>query len=176
MTYSKEMTRVFLALTVTGVLALLCANIAEHYFDIAPCQLCLYQRNVYEGMIVCSLVFYLLARRGVIQKFYWGFALQAGFFSSNLGLSIYQVLIEQKIVSLPHICNVATHKAQDFDAFKQSLMMRKIVPCDEITWEFYGLSFASLHVFFSLVMTCVCCLFLIRYYRLEKDLPHVHSA
>ena len=74
------------------------------------------------------------------------------------GLAFYQVLVEKKIVELPHVCKAPHLDYNDFSQFKKALMGHKHVSCDEVTWSLFGISMAGYSAMISLLAGLACLL------------------
>lgn len=143
-----------------GVLALICAGvliaayIMENYFDIHPCQMCLYERDVFLTAGGLSLLSFFI----VPMRFKPYAILFIGFiFLFGAGLASYHVAIQQQWVELPSFC-----AANDFSAFesieslKEQLLKTPFVRCDQVTWSLFGLSLAAYNALISLILALFC--------------------
>lgn len=146
--------------TLLGILALICAGvlgtayIMEHYFAVRPCQMCLYERNVFMGAGALSFLCFLI----LPQRFQNYALLVLGFiFAGGAILAGYHVAIQQHWVSLPSFCS-----SNDFSAFesveslKEQLLKTPLVRCDQVTWSLFGLSLAAYNALLSFILACVC--------------------
>ena len=94
----------FYILMLISVSALGTAFIAEYYFDLAPCEMCLKQREPYYVIIVGFIIFLSLKLQYSIW-FYIGVQIITIY---GLFYSIWHVGIENKLVSGPAGCSSVT--------------------------------------------------------------------
>ena len=52
-----------LIILIIAIVAIATALIAEHIFNILPCQMCIYQRYSYYSLIILSIIFLLLKKQ-----------------------------------------------------------------------------------------------------------------
>ncbi|MBS0271923.1 MAG: disulfide bond formation protein B [Proteobacteria bacterium] len=150
----------FSSRTLLGVLTLICvgvlgaAYVMEHYFAVRPCQMCLYERNVFMGAGIFSLLSLLV----LPQRFQHYALLILGFiFAGGALLAGYHVAIQQHWVSLPSFCSSNDFSAfESVEALKEQLLKTPLVRCDQVTWSLFGLSLAAYNAILSLVLVCVC--------------------
>lgn len=135
----KTLFRVLLAISLFAIAA---GFVAEYGFALKPCVLCWYQRYAYMaaggfsciGLLVpSSLERYALIGVGVS-------------FATNAFFAIYQVLVEQKLITLPTLCKGVEIDTlnQSFEDFQKQLKAAQdYVPCDQIPWDLFGVSMAG---------------------------------
>lgn len=138
------------------LLSLAAAFIGEHFYNLKPCILCLYQRYAYGATVFIALIGALLphARQQTSALF-----IAALGFAANCALAIYQVLVEKKILALPAICQGVPMDTQgkSFAQFKEILATTgNHVPCDQVPWELFGISMAGYNALFTLLCTLLC--------------------
>jgi disulfide bond formation protein DsbB len=136
-----------------GVLLLAClsalvgALVLEHFFALAPCSLCLYQRYVFFGLgALCALGLFFF-KDSFVQK--WGLTILLIGFLGLSGLAFYQLLVEQKIVEAPKVCRFQ-NKAKTIEDFLAQAKKRVVVPCDQPQGYFLGLTMTTYSLLFSL--------------------------
>lgn len=122
---------------------------AEHLFGIKPCVLCYYQRYLHFAAVSIAILA-LLSQRYTI-----GIFAVAGTYLSTAGLAFYQVLVEQKIVPLPKVCQVPTLNYGNFEQLKQQMMHTNHITCDQIPWSLFGISLAGYSALFTLTAGAV---------------------
>lgn len=155
--------RIFEAITskvLFSILTLIClsvlttAYVMEHYFAVYPCQMCLYERDVFivaGAYAFLSFVFipihfhrYALLGLGII-------------FMGGALLATYHVAIQQHWVSLPAFC--ATSDLSSFESvedLKAQLLKTPFVRCDQVTWSLFGLSLAFYNALLSFILSLFC--------------------
>lgn len=141
-----------LVLISAGILGM--AYILEHFYGFQPCQMCLYEQNVFMaagGIALLSFLF--LPER---WKYYVIFLLGFVFLGGAL-LAGYHVAIQQHWVSLPAFCSAADFSSFDsVEALKEQMLKTPLVRCDQITWSFLGLSLAAYNTLLSLLLALLC--------------------
>lgn len=129
------------------VSALISALILEHFFALAPCSLCLYQRYGFLGVgALCAFGFFFF-ENSFVQK--WGLTILLIGFFSIAGLAFYQLLVEQKIVEAPRVCRFQ-NKAKTVEEFLAQAKKLVVVPCDQPQGYFLGLTMTTYSLLFSL--------------------------
>jgi disulfide bond formation protein DsbB len=133
------------------------AHFSERVLGLAPCNLCLKQREVYWGAVVIALVATLWAvvsqaRRGtpriaaflLFAVFTTG-AITAGFHAGG----------EMKWWALPALCAGGGDMA-DLEAMTSLALgigePQRVVMCDAVTWRFLGLSMAGWNTLASVAL------------------------
>ncbi len=136
-----------------GSLALLAgAHAFENFGGLAPCPLCLRQREAHWAAAGVSLIFIAITwrpeppawRQGVMA------ALVAAYLGST-GIAFYHVGVEQKWWDAPASCAANSAETMTVTDMLERLQRRAATPsCDSIPWSFLGLSMAAYNVLFSL--------------------------
>lgn len=133
---------------------LVAAYIMENYFGIHPCQMCLYERDVFLTAGGFSLLSFFI----IPPRFKPYTILFIGFiFLFGMSLAGYHVAIQQNWVELPSFC-----ASNDFSAFesveslKEQLLKTPFVRCDQVTWSLFGLSLAAYNVLIFLILALFC--------------------
>lgn len=116
--------------------------IAEKFWGLIPCSMCLYQRYIHFGLGVLGLMLYRISHP--ITLLMIGFA-----FWGSAGVAGYHVGIEHHIFALPKHC-VQNIKATSMEDLRQQLTSRPTVRCDVPAWTFLGLSMAGYNLLMSL--------------------------
>lgn len=153
----RLLTRWWTAFALVASLALLAAAHAfERFQDLAPCNLCLKQREVYWGAVAIALtatLWHLISRgsRGTprIAAF-----LLAVVFTTGAVTAVFHMGGEMKWWALPATCSGGG------DINLESLAalalgsgpIERVVMCDAVTWRFLGLSMAGWNVLISVAL------------------------
>lgn len=133
-----------------GTGALLGGRSLQHFVQVKPCALCLYQQITLGAIGFFSLIS-LLMRQNKYQKITAG--LTVAFVFLNFGIAAYHVGVEQHLIPTLAYCRVGGNpSATGIDALRQSLLETEVVPCDKIKWTFLGLSMASYNMLLSSVV------------------------
>lgn len=146
MTSVKPFLILVLSLT---IFCLMTAYAFEHFMDIKPCILCLYQRYIFMIIGSISLICLFLADRPV--ALYAPYTLTAIFFAM-MCLAGYQVAIENHWIATPSLCASNLAPANSIEELKDSLMATDHVPCDKVQWSIFGISMAGFNVMYSAAM------------------------
>ena len=125
------------AIFILCVGALGIAYTAQYGFNLAPCELCLWQRGPYA--IAGLLAMAALQMRGspntAIPVFLCGIA-----FLAEAGLAFHHVGVEQHWWTAFTACTGDIGTGLTMEDLKAQLMAAKPKACDEITWTIFGLS------------------------------------
>lgn len=157
---NKSSEKILLGFTLICVGVLVAAYIMEHFFGVLPCQMCLYERNVFMAAGAFSfLSFFLLPVRFhplaliILGFIFMGGALLAG----------YHVAIQQHWVSLPTFCASNDFSALDsVEALREQMLKTPFVRCDKVTWSLFGLSLAAYNALLSFVLALTCWIWVTR--------------
>jgi disulfide bond formation protein DsbB len=119
------------------------AFVLEYGFDALPCQMCWWQRYLHWALGGVALVGVLWARAA--RWALGGVALTA---LGGLGVGVYQLLVQAKIVPAPAGCgSPGLELATDINAFMASLNAPVMAPpCDVVGFTIFGLSLAAWNV------------------------------
>jgi disulfide bond formation protein DsbB len=132
----KKVPLIQVLLFLIALAALATAFIAEYYFNLVPCSLCVYERYVYGVIAIISVFSFLLQFR----KFW--LLMQSLILIAGIVLSSYHFGVEQRWFAMPSTCRVQTKKIpQTLKELKQQ--MKQKTPharCDEVTWKIFGIS------------------------------------
>jgi disulfide bond formation protein DsbB len=151
---NKSSEKILLVFTLICVGVLIAAYIMEHYFGVLPCQMCLYERNVFMVAGAFSFLSFFLAP----ARYHKTILVILGLiFLGGALLAAYHVAIQQHWVALPSFC-----ASNDFSAFdsveslKEQMLQTPFVRCDKVTWKLFGLSLAAYNMLLSLVLAVAC--------------------
>ena len=150
----RLLTRWWTAFALAASLALLgAAHAFERFGDLAPCNLCLKQREVYWGAVAIALVATLwhLVSRGSRGTPRIAAFLLAVVFATGTITAVFHMGGEMKWWDLPATCSGGG------DINLESLAalalgtgpVEKVVMCDAVTWRFLGLSMAGWNALIS---------------------------
>ena len=158
MSLYRLLTRWWTAFALAISLAMLgFAHFSERVLGLAPCNLCLKQREVYWGAVAIALIATLWAiisqaRRGtprlaaflLFAVFTTG-AITAGFHAGG----------EMKWWALPALC-AGGGAGADLESLTSLALgvgePQRVVMCDAVTWRFLGLSMAGWNALFSVAL------------------------
>ncbi len=132
----------------TSLAVLIGAYSFEYIGGFFPCKLCYWQRYPHFFNVLLVLFYFLVQVRILI------FIGAASMFTSMI-LAFYHVGVEQKYWLGPNSCTNFSIDGLTTDQLLDQIMSAPIVRCDEIVWEFIGISMAGWNVLISF------CLFII---------------
>ena len=124
-----------------SAIALFSALIAEFFFSLSPCELCLKQRHPYYAIIVLFLLFYFFK----IKKQIWLIIFNQIFILYGLFYSLWHLGIERNYIKGPSSCSGELLLANSLSDLKEQIMSQPIVSCNEIIWTIAGLSAATIN-------------------------------
>jgi disulfide bond formation protein DsbB len=137
---------------VTSAAMLAIAHAFQTFGHLAPCTLCLYQRQVYWlALPIAALAF--IASQGVIPRVFtpWIGGLLTLIFLTGAGIAIYHAGAEWKFWPGPTTCSGGGAKVSAA-GLADLLSGGKVAPprCDKAPWVFLGLSMAGWNALISL--------------------------
>ena len=154
-----------LLLFIISLISISSALIAEYFFNLQPCELCLKQRHPYYLILVClvfifiiknlnKVVFYLLIQLGAVYGLFY---------------SIWHVGVENKILKGPSGCSVMLKNSESASDLKAQILSKQVISCDEIIWSFFGISAASINTLVLLVIFILNAIYLFKNYGIKKE-------
>ena len=123
------------------VVAISSALIAEYFFHILPCQMCLNQRYPYYFIISIFVVYYFIKKTSNI----WLYVLTELAVLYGLFYSLWHVGIEQNLLTGPSGCSGKLEKVNSVNDLKEQILNQAIVNCNEISWVMLGISATTLN-------------------------------
>jgi disulfide bond formation protein DsbB len=141
---SLQQTGLAIALSAAGAIG--GALVFQHGFGLAPCKLCLLQRNPYYLAIPLGLAASLAPAR-------WSriaLGLLVLVFVVSAGLGMYHAGVEWGFWLGPNDCGGDAAPTGSMNDFLQQLEQTRVVSCTEAAWRFLGLSLAGWNVLISL--------------------------
>ena len=143
------MTRTQLILLAAGgSAALLIGAWTFQYFGYPPCKLCFWQR--YPHMAAVLIGGAALAIRGPV--FPLAGALAAG--ASGV-VGIYHTGVEKKWWEGPTTCTSGSTEGLTPEELMERILEAPLIRCDEVAWEFVGLSMASWNAIISFGLVAI---------------------
>lgn len=114
----------------------------------APCKMCIWQRYPHAVAIALGALALFVPLPALI-------ALGALAALTTAGVGGYHVGVEQGWWEGPTSCSAGAIGGVDPDALFDQIMTAPLIRCDEIAWQFAGLSMAGWNMVFSLVLAGV---------------------
>ena len=154
-----------LLLFIISLISISSALIAEYFFNLQPCELCLKQRHPYY-LILVSLVFIFIIKNLNKVVFYLLIQLASVY---GLFYSIWHVGVENKILNGPAGCSAMLTNSENTTDLKAQILSKQVISCDEVIWSFFGISAASINTLVLLVIFILNAIYLFRYYGIKKE-------
>lgn len=150
----KSSEKILLGFTLLCIGILVMAYTMEHVFGVRPCQMCLYERNVFMAVGAFSFFSFFLipARFHSLALIILGFVFMGGFL-----LAGYHVAVQQHWVALPAFC--ASNDFGDLtsvESLREQMLKTPLVRCDQVTWSLFGLSLAAYNAILSFILAITC--------------------
>ena len=138
------MTRAQLALFAgLGSLALLLGAFAfQHLGGLAPCKMCIWQRYPHVIAVAVGAIAFFL-------PLVWIVAFGALAALTTAGVGLYHVGVEQRWWEGPSTCSSGGIGGISAEDLMAQIMSAPLVRCDEIAWQFAGLSMAGWNALLS---------------------------
>ena len=153
-------------LFILSILAIGSALLAEHFFNLAPCKMCLKQRHTYYAIIPLIIIFYVLNKKNNI----WLHILNEIAILYGLFYAVWHVGIEQNILPGPTSCSGILLKTNSLQNLKEQISNQAIVNCSDISWSILGLSAASINSLLLLfILTFNTILIVSNFYDTKKN-------
>ena len=149
-----------------SMIAITSALVAEFFFDLVPCKMCLKQRHPYYIIIFLVILSYIFRQ----TKNIWLFIFSQIALIYGLFYAVWHVGIEQKILPGPVSCSETLSQTNSIQNLKQQITNQAIVNCSEITWAVFGLSAATLNALLLLFFLIFNTIFIVKYfYETQKN-------
>jgi disulfide bond formation protein DsbB len=129
------------------------ALLSQYVGGLQPCELCLYQRWPYYGVIIITLVAVAVGRSGLTGAI---LALAALAFLIGAGLAFYHVGVEQHWFAGPTACTGGGAAGDSLEDFRRRLLAQQPVACDQPQWTLFGVSLAGWNLLASLGLVALC--------------------
>jgi len=134
----------YILLAASGSAALLLGAFAfQHLGGLAPCKLCIWQRYPHAVAVALGAVALLIPLPVLLA-----FGALAALASASVGL--YHVGVEQSWWEGPSSCTAGAVGGVDTSDLFDQIMAAPLIRCDDIAWQFAGLSMAGWNMVISL--------------------------
>lgn len=160
MSTTSVLTRVWPALALLAAAAMLAAAHAfQNFGGLAPCPLCLRQREVYWAVIAAAGAGLVLLRFKPLPLGLPALcAVLGALFLGGAGVAGYHVGVEQGWIPVPASC-AGGNAADIFKSGKSLAEMldgaKTVTACNEVPWSLFGLSMAAYNMAISLALAGV---------------------
>ena len=156
----------FYIVALFSVFALASAFIAEFYFDLAPCKMCLKQREPYYIIIVGFTLIAILKWQDRIW-FYLGVQLISIY---GLFYSIWHVGIENKFLSGPEGCSDELNITNNASDLKEQILSKPVINCEDVAWSIFGLSAATINSLLLFLIFMLNAIYIFNNYGAKKEI------
>lgn len=144
-----------LAAACASAAMLVAAHAFETFGHLAPCHLCLLQRDVYWTALSIGVVGFVLGYMRIAWARRGADALLALVFLVGTGLAAYHAGVEWKWWPGPASCTgTGRVNAADLAAFMNG-MKASMPQCDQAAWRMFGVSMAGYNAAVSLVLVAL---------------------
>lgn len=132
--------------------ALAVAHASERFGGLAPCHLCLEQREVYWWAMALAGAGMAVLRLWPRPLLYRGVTVLLGIvFVGAAGLAAYHVGVELKWFTVPASCTAGAASLDFGGDLMEALSKPLAAPrCDEVPWTLFGVSMAGYNVLYAL--------------------------
>ena len=152
----------FILLTIS-IFSISFALIAEYYFNLQPCELCLKQRHPYYFFIFLSIIVLFLFK----LKFYVSLLIQLGAIY-GMFYSIWHVGVENKLLKGPAGCASNLQISENTNDLKEQIFNQQVISCDEVIWSIFGFSAATINTVVMLFIFVFNAIYLYLYVTKQK--------
>ena len=154
----------FYLVTLFSVIALASALIAEYYFDLQPCAMCLKQREPYYIIIAGFILVMILKWQDKIW-FYVGVQIVSIY---GLFYSLWHVGIENKILAGPSSCSGGLNISTNTLSLKEQIISKAVINCEEVAWSIFGLSAATMNSLLLFLIFIINAIYIFNIYDSKK--------
>ena len=154
----------FNLVTLFSVVALASALIAEYYFDLQPCAMCLKQREPYYIIIAGFILVMILKWQDKIW-FYVGVQIVSIY---GLFYSLWHVGIENKILAGPSSCSGGLNISTNTSSLKEQIISKAVINCEEVAWSIFGLSAATMNSLLLFLIFIINAIYIFNIYDSKK--------
>jgi len=128
----------------------------QYVIGLAPCPLCLEQRDAFYVSVPLAALLWLGSEYGASRKvIVAGFVVIALAMLWNSGLAVYHAGVEWKFWAGPTDCSGPLNSLGGPGGLMGQLQNVSVVRCDEAAWRFLGLSLAGWNVPLSLGLALI---------------------
>ena len=155
----------FYLVTLFSIIALGSAFIAEFYFNLAPCEMCLKQREPYY-IIILGFIFIVILKWQKRVWFYIGVQIISIY---GLFYSVWHVGIENQLLSGPAGCSSGLNMTNNVSSLKEQILSKPVINCEDIAWSIFGLSAATINSLLLILIFILNAIYLWSKYGAKKE-------
>jgi len=154
----------FYIIGLISVIAIGSALIAEYYFNLEPCKMCLKQREPYYAITAIFIIFLLFKW----QKKIWFFICTQTISVYGLFYAIWHVGIENKILQGPTSCSEVLNISNETSNLKEQILSKAVINCEDVIWSMFGLSAATINSLLLFLIFVINAIYLWNNYASKK--------
>lgn len=156
----------FIYIFIISIIAIGSALVAEYFFDLAPCKMCLKQRYTYYAIIIFFIISYVFNH----TKNIWLYIFNEIAIIYGLFYSLWHVGIEQNILPGPRSCSGTLLKTDSVQDLKAQINNQEIINCADISWSILGLSAATINSLLLIFILTINTIYILQnFYGSKKD-------
>ena len=155
----------FYLVTLFSVVAIASALIAEYYFDLQPCEMCLKQREPYY-IIIAGFILVMILKWQEKIWFYVGVQVVSIY---GLFYSLWHVGIENKILAGPSSCSGGLNISTNTSSLKEQIISKAVINCEEVAWSIFGLSAATMNSLLLFLIFIINAIYIGNIYGSKKE-------
>ena len=140
------------------------ALIAEFFYGLQPCELCLKQRHPYYLFILLILFIFFIP---ILHKIFIYIIVQIGALY-GIFYSLWHVGVENKLIMGPSSCSAGLLISESTIDLKKQILKKEVISCEEVIWSFFGISAASLNAILLLFIFVINALYIYRIWKRKK--------
>ena len=156
----------FYILGLLSIMALTSAFVAEFYFNLVPCEMCLKQREPYYVIIAGFVIITILKWQKQIW-FYLGVQIISIY---GLFYSIWHVGIENNFLTGPVGCSSGLNMTTNTSNLKEQILSKPVINCEDVVWSIFGLSAASINSLLLFLIFILNAIYIWNNYATKKEI------
>ena len=155
----------FYIIGLLSIVAICTALIAEFFFNLEPCKMCLKQREPYYALIVGFIVSALFKW----QKKIWFFLGVQIISFYGLFYALWHVGIENKVIPGPSGCTDGLDTIKNISSLKEQILSKSVINCEDVIWRIFGLSAATINSLILFLIFFINAIYLWNSYDSKKE-------
>ncbi|MSO14262.1 disulfide bond formation protein B [Rickettsiales endosymbiont of Trichoplax sp. H2] len=148
MSYISKLLNKRIVILLLSIVPLLVVYSSELFFEVKACRLCLYQRIPYFIIVITILLTFSPFFKNIsfkIINLILEISLIIGF-----SIAIFHYGVEKKIFKFNSKCTNNLSNAENFEDYKKMLVNQDYVLCDQVSYEFLGISMSLWNAIYTL--------------------------
>ena len=134
---------------VFSLIPLVIAYISEYFFEIQPCKLCIYQRIPYIIITIIVVIDLTKLFKKLSSKII-SLIIEI-LLIVNFSIAIFHYGIEKRFFKFQSGCVNNSNNAGNFEDYKKMLVNQDYVLCDQVSYEFLGVSMNIWNIVYTIV-------------------------